>query len=139
MFMTAIHVILRKLTRFSVPGAMELTELSLVVIVFCAIGYLQSQGGHVRVDMFVNKFSKRAQDFINFFILLVSAAVMFFMFYAGIMQIQSQFDTGVSTNVLHIPIWPFVIVMAVGLILYALSLLVHAIESLIAGIKGEGE
>ena len=137
MCMTAVHVILRKVSVFSIPGAMELTELSLVVIVFCSIGYLQSQNGHVRVDMFVNKFPVRARRFIEFVILLASAVTLFFMFYAGLMQVQSQIGTGIKTNVLLIPLWPFVIVMTIGVIFYTLSLVLHAVKALYLGIKGE--
>ncbi|MDR1572100.1 MAG: TRAP transporter small permease [Clostridiales Family XIII bacterium] len=138
MCMTAIHVILRKVSYFSVPGAMELTELSLVVIVFCAIGYLQSQGGHVRVNMFVDMLPLRARSFVSFVILLLSAVALFLMFYAGLRQIGAQFETGLATNVLKIPIWPFVIIMTIGIIFYALSLLVHAIEALIVAVRGDG-
>jgi TRAP-type C4-dicarboxylate transport system permease small subunit len=137
MCMTALHVILRKFTKLSVPGAMELTELSLVVIVFFAVAYLQTQGGHVRVDMLINKFPKRVQSFLEFVILLLSAVALFLMFYAAVLQVQSQFISTQATNVLLIPIWPFVIVMAIGLVLYAISILLQAITFLIAGIKGE--
>jgi TRAP-type C4-dicarboxylate transport system permease small subunit len=136
MVMTAVHVILRKFSTISIPGAMELTELSLVVIVFCAIGYLQSQNGHVRVDMFVNKFPVRARQFVSFVILLASAVTLYIMFYAGILQVQSQLSMMTKTTVLLIPIWPFVVIMTIGLIFYALSLTVHAFQSLVAGIKG---
>ena len=138
MAMTSVHVILRKISIYSVPGAMELTELSLVVIVFFSIGYLQSQNGHVRVSMFVDMFPLRARKIIEFVVLLASAVVLFVMFYAGMLQVQSQLGTGIKTNVLLIPLWPFVIVMTIGLVLYALSLSVHAALALIEVIKGGG-
>jgi TRAP-type C4-dicarboxylate transport system permease small subunit len=116
---------------------MELTELSLVVIVFFSIGYLQSQNGHIRVDMFVNMFPIRVRNIINFILLLAAAAMLYIMFIAGIMQIQSQLVSGIKTNVLMIPLWPFVIVMTIGMILYAFSLTIQAIEALVKAVKGD--
>jgi len=138
MCMTSIHVLLRKFTQhWSVPGSIELTELSLVVIVFCAVGYLQSQDGHVRVNMFVGMLPKRAQHFISFVILLLSAATLVGMFYAALLQITAQFNSGLATSVLRIPIWPFVIVSCIGILLYAVSLFGHALGELVLGVRGE--
>jgi TRAP-type C4-dicarboxylate transport system permease small subunit len=139
MCMTAIHVILRKFTNFSIPGSLELTEISLVVIVFCAIAYLQSQNGHVNVDMFINFLPKRIRSVLSFVILLLSSAMLFVMFYAALIQIPEQMSAGLGTTVLHIPIWPFVAVMCIGILLYAVSLLIHAFMELIVGLKKGGE
>jgi TRAP-type C4-dicarboxylate transport system permease small subunit len=136
MCMTSIHVLLRKFTPWSIPGSIELTELSLVVIVFCAVGYLQSQNGHVRVDMFVGMLPKRAQHFISFVILLLSAVTLVGMFYAALLQITAQLNSGLATSVLRIPIWPFVIISCIGILLYAVSLFGHALNELALGVRG---
>jgi hypothetical protein len=65
--------------------------------------------------------------------------MLFVMFYAALIQIPEQISAGLATTVLHIPIWPFVGVMCAGILLYAISLLVHAFIELIAGFKRGGQ
>jgi TRAP-type C4-dicarboxylate transport system permease small subunit len=135
MVVTGVHVILRKITPISVPDSIGLTELSMVLIVFCTMGYLQTKDGHVRVDMFVGKFALRAKLLITGVIFIVGAIILFVMFYASALQIPIQYETKLATSVLKIPIWPFYIVMCVGLFMYVVSLTLSAIVSLYSGIK----
>jgi TRAP-type C4-dicarboxylate transport system permease small subunit len=136
MIVTGVHVILRKITPISVPDSIGLTELSMVLIVFCTMGYLQMKDGHVRVDMFVGRFPLRAKLITTGVIYLVGAIILFVMFYASVLQVPIQYDTNLSTGVLKIPIWPFYIVMCVGLLMYVASLTLNAVEALCGVVKG---
>jgi TRAP-type C4-dicarboxylate transport system permease small subunit len=136
MIVTGVHVILRKITPISVPDSIGLTELSMILIVFCSMGYLQTKDGHVRVDMFVGKFALRAKLLTTGVIFLIGAIILFMMFYASMLQVPIQYNAKLATSVLKIPIWPFYIVMCVGLFMYMASLVLKAVVALSDGIKG---
>jgi TRAP-type C4-dicarboxylate transport system permease small subunit len=135
MIVTGIHVILRKITPISVPDSIGLTELSMILIVFCTMGYLQTKDGHVRVDMFVNRFALRAKLLTTGVIFLIGAIILFVMFYASVLQVPIQYDAKLATSVLKIPVWPFYIVMCIGLFMYVASLTLNGIAALSGGIK----
>lgn len=136
MCVTGVHVLLRKFTPISVPDSIGLTELSMVVIVFCTMGYLQTTNGHVRVDMFIEKLPFRGSAFITCAVLVIGAVILFLMFYASVLQIPIQYESHLATSVLRIQIWPFYIVMCIGLFLYGLSLALHAAIAFCDGVKG---
>jgi TRAP-type transport system small permease protein len=52
MFLTAVDVVGRYFFARSVPGAFELTELMLVVIIFLALPSLSYSGGQIETDLF---------------------------------------------------------------------------------------
>jgi TRAP-type C4-dicarboxylate transport system permease small subunit len=132
--MTSVHVILRKFTPLGgINASLELTEISMVLIVFCALAYLQLNDGHVRVDLFVNMLPEKGRRVLYFVILLISAVVLFVMFYATMLNISTQFASGAQTQVWKIPLWPFVIITAIGLFLYALNVLFKAFDVLLGG------
>ncbi|MDR1246417.1 MAG: TRAP transporter small permease [Clostridiales Family XIII bacterium] len=140
MCMTSVHVILRKFTSLGgINASLELTELSMVLIVFCALAYLQLNDGHVRVNMFADMLPKKAGRVLYFVILLISAVVLFIMFYATVLNISTQFASGAQTQVWKIPIWPFVIITAIGLLLYTVSILFKAFDVLLSGSNDKEE
>ena len=74
MVVTTIDVILRKLPiNASITGSYDMTEMGMVVIVFFGIAYFQSEHGHVRVEMFVEKFPYTVRCIVEGVVNLVEA------------------------------------------------------------------
>src|SRR3989304_9160683 len=70
MFLTVGDVVGRYLVGFipgvgPIPGSFELTEFMLAVIVLTAIGHTQMKGGHISIDLVVERFSRRNQAIID--------------------------------------------------------------------------
>lgn len=129
MLITTVDVILRKIPfiPFSILGSYDMTEMAMVAIVFFGIAYFQSERGHVRVDMFVNKFPHAIRCAVEGIVNLVEAAFGGIMCYAAFQQIATLFSRGTGTSVLRIPHWPFAIVMSIGLLLFTIFLLLDGI------------
>lgn len=134
-FITTIDVALRKFTSSSIKGSYEMTEMGMVAIVFLSIAYLHTEKGHVRVDMFIDKFPGRIRHFINGVVYLISSAIILIISCASFSQMAKQYTTAISTAVIHIPLYPFVLIMACGLVLYFIVLLIDAIDSFISAFK----
>jgi TRAP-type C4-dicarboxylate transport system permease small subunit len=76
----------------------------------------------------VDKFpigSRRAVQAIMYFITTI---ILFVMFYASVKHIGTVIHSNAATTALHIPNWPFSIILAIGVFFYALTTLLHAIE-----------
>jgi TRAP-type C4-dicarboxylate transport system permease small subunit len=134
-WITTIDVILRKVSNFSILGSYELTEIGMVVLIFLGIAALQVDRGHVRVDMFVNRFRGRAKYITEAVVLLVETAVMTEMTVCAFHKIFDNYHKGVATSVLLIPTYPFVAFMCFGLGLFSLMLLLDTILAFMEAIR----
>ena len=56
MLMTMADVFLRKFSNLSILGTVELTELMMIVIVFCSLAECQAGDGHIKVDLVLKRF-----------------------------------------------------------------------------------
>lgn len=131
MCITTIDVVLRKVSTFSIIGSYEMTEMGLVLIVALAVPYLQVAKGHVRVDIFINKYPKTLRQIIDGIVLLVSAVVMALMVYAVFLQAGSYLASSAGTSVISIPYAPFMYFMVVGYGLYTILLFIDGIMEII--------
>ena len=135
MIITALQVLLRNFTTLSIPGILELTELSLVLVVFLSIAYLQSAKGHIRVEIFLDLLPRRIRLILSFITYLLSFVIIGIMLYAGVDQVSSIYNLGQRTSNLQIIIWPFYLVVCVGLALYALTLLLDGLIEIVSVFK----
>ena len=129
MCMTTVHAILRKFTiSGGITDSLGITELSMVLIVFCSLAYMESERGHVRVDLLVSKFPFKFQHVLTGILFLMTTVFIFILFYAVITNVPVVMSRGAATQVLLIPFWPFHAVICVGLFVYGITVFLHAIE-----------
>lgn len=122
MIVTTLDVVLRKVSDYSILGSYELTELSMVIMVFFGIASYQVKDGHIRVDFIINRLPKRLCMLLEGLALLMETAFTALMTWAGFsaaLQIKSR---GTSTGILHIVQWPFYLIMTIGLALFLILL-----------------
>lgn len=131
MCMTTIDTIMRKTPLGGITDSIDLTELFLIFIVFCGLAFLESDRGHIRVDMFVNMMPKLLKKITEVFMYLLSAGILILLFISTFDDIGSTFESGAATQILQIPHWPFVVVVTVAIFLYAVTVLFHMIELII--------
>jgi TRAP-type C4-dicarboxylate transport system permease small subunit len=127
MCVTTADVIIRKVSTGNIVGSYEMTEMGLVLIVAFAAPFLQVAKGHVRVDIFVNRFPIIPRHIVDGLLLLVSGIVMAIMVYAIFIQAGTYLATNAGTSVIRIPYAPFMYAMGVGYCLYAILLFIDGI------------
>jgi TRAP-type C4-dicarboxylate transport system permease small subunit len=119
-------------TFFHVPvmGALELTEIAMLVLGGIAIFHTATRRGHIAVDVLFNKFPRRIRIIIASLGLLVGAvtwgAIAYQVFWDGV----SKIEVHRTTDVLRIPVGPFEFVFAFGLALFSLTMLIQAFRPL---------
>ena len=129
MCMTTVHALVRKFTNLGgITDSLGITEITMVVIIFCAFAYMESQNGHVRVDILASRFPKKFGTGLHGVLLIITALFIFVMFYAIAGNISTIYARGAATIVLKIPYWPFYVVTAVGLFTYAVTVLLHGFQ-----------
>lgn len=128
MMVTTIDVILKLFTHTRILGASEMVEAAMVVMMYFGFGKTQLEEGHVRVDMFINKFPPKARCIINGIIMVIVTAVSVLITIQSFKQLLSYKVSGLGSTVIHIPFWILEIFMFVGLILLTLTFLLRAVE-----------
>ncbi len=126
MLLTTADVISRGFFNKPIPGVLETSEYMLSVIILLGAAYTQQVKGHVWVDFFTVKFSRRTQDVFRVMTDLASLFIISLVVYMG--YVEAMEEKAVS-DMLRIPQWPFKMLVAVGCFLLWLELLVDLVDS----------
>jgi TRAP-type transport system small permease protein len=118
-------------------GATELVGLMLVIGGTWGMAYCQVLKMHIRIDILYNKFPRLAQSIawaISCLVCLTTAALIAWQafFKAGEYYIT---ELGTRTDILGIPLWPFIFLMAVGFSWLGFVFLAEFIKTIIGAVK----
>ncbi len=105
-----------------VPGTVEVTSLVLVVVVFLGLAHSEDMGDHISVDLLYVRVGTRFKAVLDVFADIVSLAVIGLMAYQLYRFTLRQQDSGAESPVLEWPVWPFVVIAALGALGYAVAI-----------------
>ncbi|MFA9430207.1 TRAP transporter small permease [Egicoccus sp. AB-alg2] len=110
-----------------VRGTVELTEIAMVGIVFLGFAYAQVREDHIRVDLVYEKLGRRGRVVLGLFAAAVSFATVVVMAwrlydYTGILAASRR-----TTSALAIPLYWVAWVAVVGLVIYAVGVVVTGV------------
>jgi TRAP-type C4-dicarboxylate transport system permease small subunit len=140
MFLTVGDVVGRYMVGFipgfgPIPGTFELTEFMLAITVLTAIGYTQLKGEHISIDMFITKFSPRVRAIIDSVTNFLSLAMFALVTWQTIKYAQLLYESHDVSGVLRLPVYPFLIVAAIGSFMFSLAMLSSFFQSLKKSVK----
>lgn len=138
MLLTVADVCGRYIFSRPIKGTWELVGFLLVAAGSLGLGYCQVKKGHIRVDFLLQRFPEKVQAIITtlaHFIGFVAFSVLCWRC-AVYAHYYFSLTRGNATDTLHIPLYPFVLVLAVGTGMLALVLLFDLVHSL-AKVKGK--
>ena len=138
MSLTTVDVAARYIFNRPIVGVFELTEYLVLILIFSFIGYTQSQGGHVSVDLLMPKLPARLRAVIDLLNHLVCLALMAVIFWMGIQKALELRSVGEASPNLGIPDYPFVFFLAIGCFIMCIEYLRNLIE-LLAGPKKDSQ
>jgi TRAP-type C4-dicarboxylate transport system permease small subunit len=128
MFLTALDVGLRYVFNRPLPGAFELVEYMMAIIIPFSIAYCAEQRGHVAVELILARFPKPVQVVVEALVTFVGIVFAIIIAWQNFVYIGEVYDSHLTSAVLLIPAYPFVIPVALGIGAFALMLLVHLID-----------
>lgn len=131
MFLGVGDIIGTQVLKSPLPGAKELTESTMVLIVFGALAYAQIQRSHIRVELLYARAGPRGQAVMD--VIADLAALFFFSLLLwqaineAIFSIQLKEAT---VGLIRFPLYPARVILAAGTALLILRLLIDLIEDL---------
>jgi TRAP-type C4-dicarboxylate transport system permease small subunit len=130
MLLTFVDVVARYLFNFPLRGGFEVTELMLLVLIFAGLPLVSHADEHVTMDFIDRVLPPAARRFVVRVVHLLCAALMFFLTWQMGIKAGRIMGAGDYTDVVKIPVGPFVYFMA-GMI--ALTGLVHLYKVFVPG------
>lgn len=128
MFLTASDVTLRYVFNSPISGAFDLTSYMMVILVGFGFAYCAVKKGHVRVDLVVERLPLRTQAIIDSITGLMVFFLLVMLTWQGFRHMIATHHSGVTSAVLHIPVYPFAGLVGLGFASFTLVVLVDLIE-----------
>jgi len=130
---TFANVIARYVLRKPLMGAVEISQLFLVVTVFFGVAYTEVRKQHVTFDEVVALFPRRLRAItIGAMYFLVGAYALVMSWQETLLAISYMVPAIRVTDVLKIPIAPAMFVIAIGSLLWGMELMLNALSPLAA-------
>lgn len=135
MVLVTVDVCLRYLFSQPISGAYELVVFMLCVLVFTQLPHTTLVKGHVNVDFVAARLPKRVQSAFSSFVTLISMGLMGLIAWRTLIYANALKSGGQASDVLHIPDYPFVLVVFAGSIVVTAILLIEFMENLAKAFK----
>jgi TRAP-type C4-dicarboxylate transport system permease small subunit len=127
-----------KFLDYPVPGTLEITESTMVLVVFGALAYTQSKRGHIRVEILYNFGSPRVRAALDAVTHLIALIYFGFLFWLGAQEaIYSWGISEATMGTVRFPLFPARLILAIGCALLLLQLVLDLLHDLHRAIQGE--
>jgi TRAP-type C4-dicarboxylate transport system permease small subunit len=132
MFLGVADIVGTQVLLIPVPGPRELTESTMVLIVFGALAYAQIRRAHIRVELLYLKMPPRGRAVMD--VITDLAAIAFFGLILSEAISEAQYSYQIkeaTTGLIRFPLWPARFTLVAGCSLMILQLCRHLIQDLI--------
>jgi len=123
MFLTFVDVLGRYVFNSPFPGANELIQFMMGIVVTFSVVYTAHQKSHIGVDLVINRFQVRTRKLIGCITSFLSFCIFIFITWQAIVSISDEFHSNLTSATLYIPVYPFIAVAAFGFVILCLVLL----------------
>jgi TRAP-type transport system small permease protein len=130
MCLTFVDVVARYLFNSPIRGGFEMTELTLLVLIFAGLPLVSHGDEHVTMDFIDRMLPPRAVAALIRVVHALVAAMFFFLTWQMLIKASRISGYGDTTDVLRIAVGPFVYFMAA---MIALTALVHVFKVFVPG------
>ena len=128
MFLGVADVVGTQLLHIPVPGPFELTESTMVLVVFGALTYAQIRRAHIRVELIYLRVGPRARAAMDVFADVAALTFFGLMLWQAINEAQYSIQINEATvGLIRFPLYPARIILAAGTGLLILRLVLDVI------------
>ncbi len=138
MFLGVADVVGTKFLGMPVPGTLEVTESTMVLIVFGALAYTQERRGHIRVELLYNHAGARGKSFMEAITHVLALVYFALLCWQGISELSYSWEIREATmGTVRFPLYPARFLLVVGTALLVVQLALDVISDLGRMWRGE--
>jgi len=131
MFLGTADVVGTQFLDKPVPGALEITESTMVLIVFGALAYAQTRRAHIRVELLYGYMPPRVQAFMDAATHLTALVFFALLAWQGKGEAAYSWQIGEATlGVIRLPLYPARWLLVIGTALLLLRLVFDVVADL---------
>lgn len=128
----------RKFFNSPIQGSIEVTELTLVVMVYLSVSYVQARREHVRLELFSSRLSESVLYSLNLLGLVIALVIsVIIMWRIGLFAWESWTTDDRTMGIVEIPIWPSKFTVFFGFVLLCVRLIIDICGALMGVDTGE--
>jgi len=138
MLLGVADVVGTKFFDWPVPGTLEVTESTMVLIVFGALAYTQERRGHIRVELLYTHVGPRARSFMDLMTHVVAFVFFALVAWQGLGELQYSWELKEATmGTVRFPLYPARFLLVLGAVLLLLRLALDIVGDLGRVWRGE--
>ena len=122
MFVNVADISMRYFFNRPLGSNVDITQMAMVVTVFSTLAYCGWTGGHVAVDILTELLPKSIGLLFNVFSNFIGGVLVLAIAWQSLLAAFDYAETGEVSWTLLIPQWPFLVVVAIGSLLFSLVL-----------------
>jgi TRAP-type C4-dicarboxylate transport system permease small subunit len=131
MFLGVADIVGTQVLAIPVPGPREITESTMVLIVFGALAYTQVRRAHIRVELVYDRCGPRSRAVMDVATDVAAIAFYSLIFWQAVIEAQFSYQTGEATfGAVRFPLLPARLFLVVGVGLMILRLILDLITDL---------
>jgi TRAP-type C4-dicarboxylate transport system permease small subunit len=130
MFLTALDVCLRYFFNRPLAGAFELVGYMMAILVPFSIAYCYQEKGHIVVDLFMERFRTKTRNIVDIVTISITLVFTLVIAWQNLIHFLDVKESGLTSAVLSIPEYPFILPTAVAFATASLILFVRLLESI---------
>jgi len=120
MFLTGADVLLRYVFIRPIAGSIELTEFMMSVLVGFGLVCCAVEKGHVRVDMVLTHIPQNKRKYFDLIGYIISVGFYCLIVWRVFLHAGNLLNSKLVSSTLFIPVYPFVYLLVIALVLLAL-------------------
>lgn len=122
-----------------VPGTLEFTESTMVLIVFGALAYTQDKRGHIRVELLTQVFGPRTQSFLDMLTHVIALVFFGLLAWHSFGELAYSWEISEATmGTIRFPLYPARLLLSAGAALLIVQLALDVIADFGRVRRGEG-
>lgn len=137
LIITVADVFLRYFFNAPITGTVEIIERFMVVAGFFGAAWCAVKGGHLKVDIFMNRLPGRIRLIADSITLLMGMTVVAVIAWQGFSQAMYSLSVKSASDLLEIPDYPFYFVVGLGYTFLFLVLVSILADNILKVIKNE--
>ncbi len=114
MFLITIDVVLRYIFNSPITGSFEIVEFMMAILVSFSMVYCAYKNSHVSVDIVFDLLPARPRSLVAKVGSLITLVFIFLIAWQNILYVVETFGQRLTSSILYIPTYPFVIAVALG-------------------------
>ena len=130
MFLTFTDVLLRYFFNSPVPGATELIEFMMGIVVTFSVAYTAHKKAHIGVDLVIERLPGKARRVIGCITSFFTLILFMLICWQTFLLIFEEYSTKIISAVLYVPVYPFIATVTVGLVILCLVVLAEFLSLL---------